>query len=198
MSNDRQLIIALGFWNVVTSNSHYALSEFDKMVLGLVYGNVDRLKVEEYFDPIISSRGTDLDEITNDIKDFCWRIIYKVAGGQDMLDCVRDTVLELRKSVPDVKVGFAMNDIDSLNEMLEMKYVYYGMDFVINSASIGCKMPNPNFFIELKKKTGEGRIILVGDFSDVPSGLIGLEKIHYDNRSANQGLYDTIMNYING
>jgi FMN phosphatase YigB (HAD superfamily) len=168
------------------------------MALGLMYGNIDRSIIEEYFSSTISARGTDLDDIAKDIGEFCWRIIYQTAGGQAMLDSIRDTVLKLRKSISDVKVGFAVNDIDAFDEMLKNKYFYYGMDFVINSASTVCKMPDPDFFIELKKKTGEGRIILVGDFSDVPSGLIGLEKIHYDNRSTDEGLYDTIMNYVNG
>jgi len=188
LPDEEQLIITLGFWDVVTEDPIFPLSPVEKKVFDFMYGRVGK----------VALKGIPLSlcNISQFIKSDGWFLIFEEAGAENMVEGFEKTINRLRESLPGVRIGLAVNDIIYLDRVLKTVGIYDKLDFVLNSALINCEFPEPGYIKELKSKAGEGRILMVNDFCGMQKFIPGIEIVHYDKRLTKTGLYETIMEYL--
>jgi hypothetical protein len=187
LPDEEQLIIALGFWDVVTEDSMFPLSPDEKTLFDFMYGRVGKTA--------LGSIPLSLCSINQFIGSDGWFLIFEAAGAEKMVEGFENTINKLRKSLPGVKIGLAVNDIIHLNRVLKTTGIYDKLDFVLNSALINCEFPEPDYIDELKLRAGEGRILMVNDY--FPTQFVpGIEKLVYDNRLTKTELYQAVMEYL--
>lgn len=190
--NNGQIVIALGFWDVVTVIPEYPIFKNEKMLLDYMYGRIDEFAARTYFQNSMVSY--DLPQL---VKEGGWVTILEAAGGDKFINHFTHTIDELCRLIPGVKVGLVVNDIIQLSEMLKETGIHDRLDFVINSSFINCNEPNPDFYKELLEIASGGRVILIDDLTDIPPNAIGnFEQIHFNKMITCTGLFETIVEYL--
>lgn len=188
LSEKKNIVIVLQFWGVVTTEPKHGLSNNERILFDYIYERRDKHSIKGF---LYNSE----DSIAELVREMGWATVLEAAGSDDCVLNCKDVINKICKLIPGARVGLAINDTIHLSRMLKQYNLDLDFDFILNSALVNCEFPSRDFLDLLRERTGDGRIVMVGnDFDNVK--IPGIEIIEYDNRESSQGLYEVIKDYL--